>query len=293
MKFLLIPLDSYKHQTDDRMFGDMFRAFAKNDAAMMFTDIETAILFEPDVVFYQGGLTKDQCIQLKNATDCHWVTWTGDVRYAPMEHLILCKEFTDLFLLPFTGNLLKRYYKCLGVPCRFIWEPFQNWKFIEPKQMQEGKISFVGNNYATVPGGEERRELLPFIKQEFPEFECYGSGFDKGPISNFDVPQLYNDSYAVICDNNWNDIASYFTPRNLNAMSAGSCAVMRIFPDIEKYFTNYKHCIYYKHKYELLDVLSFLKKSPDVRNKIAQAGYDHVKKNFTFDNFVEQFKAVI
>lgn len=296
MRFLLIPLDSYKHQTDDRMFGDMFRAFNKDikDEAMMYNDdVQEAIIFKPDVVFYQGGVNRDICEAIKLATDSYWVTWTGDVRYAPMEHLVLCKDFTDLFLLPFTGNMLKRYYRCLGVPCRFIWEPFQNWKFIEPKQMNEGKITFVGNKYNTVPGGEERGNIVPFLKQFFPEFEAYGSGWDKEPIDNFSVPQLYNDSYAVICDNNWNDIASYFTPRNLNAMSAGSCAVMRYFPNIEQFFKNYEHCIYYKHKYELLDVLSFLKNSPDIRNKIARQGYDHAKKNFTFDNFVEQFKAVI
>lgn len=287
MKILLIPLDFHKH-SDDRMFGDMLRAFGKNNEAQMFENIQSAVHFAPDVIFYQGGLTSIDCQILKAHTDSYWVTWTGDVRYAPMEHLMNCRSFTDLFLLPFTGKLLKTYYKLLGVPCRFIFEPFQNWKFIAPKEMQSGRITFVGNIYDTVPGGEQRKEIIPFLSKHFNEVQAYGSGFNE-PMDNFKVPELYNNSFAVICDNNWKDIPGYFTPRNLNAMSAGSCALMRIFPDIEKQFENWEHCIYYRHKYELLDIISFLKQNPEQRNRIAKSGYEHARKNFTFDNFVTNF----
>ena len=31
-------------------------------------------------------------------------------------------------------------------------------------------------------------------------------------------------------------------------------------------------CVYYKTNYELLDVIEFLKRNPDIRNKIAKSG---------------------
>jgi hypothetical protein len=291
MKILLIPLGFEKHTEDHRLFSDMCNAFENHGNVRMFQDIEDAIQFSPDIVFYQGGLSRDHCIMIKVSNPkCKWQTWTGDVRYAPMKYLCDAAEFTDQFYFPFSGDLLNRYRRLLQKNCIFIFEPIQNWRFREPKIMNEPKgISFVGNLYDHLPGGIHRRELSTFVKAQFTEVHLYGEGMEHGHIDHYEVPDLYNDSYAVICENNWHDIDSYFTPRNLTAMSAGSCALMRIFPGIEYHFENWKDCVYYRDKYELLDIISFLKDNPDVRNKIAATGYKTVKDNFNMSIFAKRF----
>lgn len=284
MKFLLIPL-GYQNPAQ---FADMLSAFNKHGEAVIYNgNADDAIAFKPDVVFYQGSLTKDDCIKIKVNTGAWWTTWTGDVRYAPVESLTECIEFTDQYYLPFTGELLNIYRKLLKRPCSFIWEPFQNWRFREPKELTDGKTTFVGNLYDCVPGGEERIELERFLKQYFNYVEFRGSMSTAIPVE--EVPALYNDSYLVIAENNWQDIPDYFTPRNLTAMSAGSCCLAKVFPGIENYFENWKHCIYYRHKYELLDIISYLKKNPQVRNEIAWNGHELMKKEYTFDKWVFQY----
>jgi hypothetical protein len=283
MRFLLIPLCFDLHKEQPLLFTDMLSAFKKQGEAMIFTTMDEAIDFKPDVIFYQGSLTKEQCVLLKTITNAYWTTWTGDMRYAPMESLMECREFTDKLLLPFTGELLHTYTLLLGKPCDFIYEPLHEWRMIEPKEMEGGKVSFVGNIYNTVPGGEMRKELKEFIKENVPDYE-----FHNGSIAVNDVPKLYNDSYLVIAQNNFHDTQNYFTPRNLLAMGAGSCCLAKVFPGIEQRFKNYKHCVYYRHKYELLDAIIFLRNHPEVRNKIAKQGYE-LAKNYTYSQWVKDY----
>lgn len=291
MRILYIPLDYHRHKEDDRFFGDLLRAFQNQCECIIYDgNIDNAIAFKPTHVFYQGSLTIEDIIKIKTATKCKWTTWTGDVRYAPMQYLMDLKEVTDQYYFPFSGELLRTYSRLLGKTCVYIYEPFQDWRYKTPKQMTEGRISFVGNVYETLPGGTERIEISKYIGKHCSELVCYGSGFDWS-IKNCDVPDLYNDSYLVIADNNWNDIEGYFTPRNLGAMAAGSCCLMRTFPGIEEHFENWKHCVYYRHKYELLDIITFLKVNPEVRNRIAIKGHELATTKYSMNNFVKQFIA--
>lgn len=291
MKILLITLDYHLHLNNPRLFGDMVTAFKAQGEVLLFDGYwEKAFDFKPDVIFYQGSLTAEERQRLKENTKALWTTWTGDVRYAPMKSLIETKDVTDVYLVPFDGEMLKHYEYVLGKPCKYIFEPLHEWKIREPKIKESGKISFVGNSYEHLPGGSERMDLQLFLQLHCKEAEFYGSPNHK--IGNELVPNLYNDSYIVIAENNWRDIPGYFTPRNLLAMS-NSCCVAREFPEHEWYFKNYEICIYYKHKYELLDVINMLKECPDVRNQIAQNGHKYIKENYTYKQWVRKYLTIV
>jgi hypothetical protein len=296
MKILLIPLDFHRNNEDSLLFGDLIRSFSNHGTTMLFTNIGDGIDFQPDLIFYQGSLSHEECLLLKKNTVSTWTTWTGDVRYAPIDYLMRCREFTDIFFVPFTGELLRTYESLLGKSCKYIYEPLHNCRIIKPKEINEGKITFVGNVYDTLPGGEERIELNNFFVGKVGLVD-FGNN-----VNVKSVPQLYNDSFAVIAQNNWSDIEGYFTPRNLLAMANSLCLAKR-YPGCEKYnepygdwavslqyknppvFKNWEHCIYYKHKYELLDIINFIRAYPEFRNKIAKQGYEYVVKNYTYDSW--------
>jgi len=292
MKVLLIPLGWDK--PDEHK--DLVDAFNQNHKAVLFTDVVEAAEFSPDIIFYQGGLSDGDCFGLKMlCIKAKWITWTGDVRYAPMQHLQECKEFTDLFLVPFMGDMLETYSNLLGKPCKFIWEYFPTHRVREPLffygdmvNSEIAKVSFVGNVYNCVPGGESRTELAEFINNHINESEIYGSSETTKQIPVEDVPDLYQKSYIVIAENNWQDINGYFTPRNLQGMSS-SCCLMKWFPKIERFFTNWHDCVYYHNKYELLDIIEYLKRNPDKRNEIAMNGSKTFSERFTLNNWVEEF----
>lgn len=288
MRILLIPLDYHLHLKDPQLFGDMVTAFQKDNEVIMFDGyMEKAFDFKPDVIFYQGSLTQEERKRLRDNTNALWMTWTGDVRYAPMKSLIEIRDVTDVYLVPFDGNMLNHYETVLGKPCKYIFEPLHQWKICEPKLKDNGRISFVGNCYEHLPGGSERMDIQLFLKLHLKDqVDFYGS--PSPSLLNKSVPSVYNESYIVIAENNWRDIQGYFTPRNLLAVS-NSCCVAREFPDCEWHFKNYEHCIYYKHKYELLDVIHMLKECPEIRNRIAKNGFRYIKDNFTYTQWTKRF----
>ena len=291
MKVLLIPLDYHRHTEDDMLFGDMLRAFQKQSEAIMYDgNTDNAISFKPDVIFFQGSVSVDDLQKIKSATGCKITMWTGDTRYAPQQSLMDYRNVIDIYLLPFSGETSNNFSKMLNKPCQFIFEPIQDWRFVPPKEMSDGRIVFVGNHYETAPAGETRTEIINFLKQHTANFEAYGSiANSNGSINYTLVPQLYNDSFIVIAENNWHDIEDYFTPRNLTAMSAGSCCLMRRFDGIEKHFSNFENCFFYRHKYELLDIVCFLKNNPSYRNAIAHKAYATAKEKYSLDVWVGDF----
>lgn len=281
MKVLLIPLDFQRHHEDYKLFCDMVSGFDKaGHHPLLYSNIEEAISFKPDIIMYQGSLKKEELVLLKYQTGAKVGMWTGDCRYTPPQSLSDMKGIVDLYLLPFSGPLLEIYSKLLETNCAFLWEPIHEWKFINPDLYNTKDISFVGNHYETLPGGESRIDILTHIKKHVSSVKVYGNIQIEGakPISYLEVPDLYNKSYAVIAENNMHDVEFYFTPRNLGGMAAGSCTLMRRFPGIEKLFSDFEDCIIYNHKYDLLEKIHFIRHNPSIRNKIAQKAHKSAER---------------
>lgn len=295
MRILLIPTDYHRHTEDPKLFTNMLDAFNRQAVAQIFTTMDLAIRFKPDVIFFQGSLSPEHCEVLKKETGALFTMWTGDARYMPTTSLMDYKEVVDLYLLPFREPELNTYRTILGKKCEFLWEFIQDWRYMEPKMLKEGSVSFVGNVYENMPGGQIRTDLEDFLHRNLINEHVVfrGSGFTGGQIPYEQVPDFYNQSYAVICENNFSDIHSYFTPRNLGAMAAGSCALMKYFPGIEVFFQNLIHCVYYRDKYELLECIDFLNKNSNIRNTIASNGHKLAIENFSMDKWVETFLKTI
>lgn len=293
-RLLYIPLDYHRHTEDPMLFSDILDAFGKQINVKIFAGIDDAINWKPDVIFFQGSLSLEECFELKNKTNALFTMWTGDARYAPNPSLLLYKEVVDLFLLPFDGKTRYLYKAALQKECAFIWEPIQNWRFKSPQYLNDGSVVFVGNLYDNFPGGEKRLEIIEFLSGRIKDFEFRGNLIgNASPIDYKLVPEYYNNAYITICENNYDDIESYFTPRNIGAMAAGSCSLHRIFPSIENFFWNGSNCFHYRNKYELLEYIYFLQTNPKVRNRIAQEGYKHAYERFTADNWVTKYLDIL
>jgi len=292
---LWIPMDYQLHISDDGYFGDLSRALSEKYNVFLFDgDLQKAIDFKPHTILYQASMYMEHCRILKEQTGASFVMWTGDYSPFPSQSFIEFQPIVDLYLVPFSGEQRQVYRRILNKPCEFIWEPIQSWRFLPNQQLQEGKIAYAGNLYSHLPGGESRKEIYELVKANYPtQVVFYGSGFVNGVLPVRETPKLYNESYAVICENNYWDVEDYFTPRNLGAMAAGSCALMRVFPGIEKYFMDMYHCVYYRNKYELTQALDFLYRNPDVRNSIAENGFKLAWDKFSASNWASELYELI
>lgn len=293
MRILLIPLDFQRHNTNPELFTDMLDSFLTVTDTMLYQgDLNVAINYKPDVILFQGSLLWDELFTLKKETNALTLMFTGDCRLIPMQSLMDYRSIVDAYLVPFSGQLQDTYKTLLGKPVHFLWEAIQNWRFIKPQMMETGYTTFVGNRYDNLPGIEGRDDLFWVMDRE-ESVKCWGNGFPLGELSNERVPAVYNESYIVIAENNHSSIDSYFTPRNIGGLSAGSCTLMKYFPGIERFFQNLVHCIYYKDKYELLQWIEFLKNNQIIRNNIASQGYGLVNEKFTMNNWVKDLMYII
>lgn len=294
LRLLFCPLDYHRHEKNPELFTDTINTFNEVIECQIYNgDLQEMILFKPDVVLFQGSATVYELTQIKETTNAFIIMFTGDCRTSPSQSLMDYKNIIDCYMLPFTGELLKIYQTLLGKPCHFLFESIQNWRFKPAKMMESGHVTFVGNIYGSLPGAQPRKDLVDFIEASGIDIKCFGNGFDKGEYPYDRVPELYNNSYIVIAENNYSDIEDYFTPRNIGALSAGSCCLMKHFPGIEKFFQNIQHCYYYKNKYELLDLINFLKNNPSYRNETASNGFGLATTNFDMKAWVSEFLNII
>jgi len=289
MKFLFIPID-FHIQGVLAGVEDAFKSIGHE--AVVYSTFDDAVGFSPDAIVYQGSLEPNICAKLKKSTGATFVMITGDFRYTPTPSLMELRGITDLYLLPFTGEYRRLYEHILGVRCEYLFEYIHPHRYMQPYDREYGAIVFVGNSYTHFPSN--RQQIMEFLSIHIQGFFCYGSlgAISNGVVQNNLVPILYNKSYAVVCENNWHDVEGYFTPRNVGAMAAGSCALMKHFPGIESHFYSWENCIVYKHQYELIDICNFLINHPDIRNKIANKGYQH-SLNFGPSKWAERLVSLI
>jgi hypothetical protein len=294
MKLLWIPMDFHRHTESPELFTDILDAFKEKHDTMIFQgDYNDAIAFKPNVILFQSSITVENLNLLKKQTNALVCMWTGDASYLPSPSLLHYKNVVDCYLLPFSGKSLEPYTVLLGKPCHFLWEPIQKWRYKFNKSMIVGQTIFVGRRYRHLPGGDKRLELKEFLGKQLDVDDNWFGMPGCAEVLNEHLPIIYNDAYIVICENNYDDLEEYFTPRNIGAMAAGTCTVHRYFPGIEKHIQNYHHGMYYRNKYELLEILNYLVANPDMRNKLAENGFKLASENFAPRNWVKAFENIM
>jgi len=240
-----------------------------------------------DYIFIQSGaLSPERLQEIKG--DAQVYQWTGDCRPELLPEVLLYKGIADKTFLACGIGQKQMYEDALGHEVE--WMQHAATIFIEPKEMQAGQITFIGNFYDQFPGGDERNklcvELLRNYGSKFDSFGSWGSG--RGSVIYDSTPGIYSNSYISISANIFNDIDGYWSNRPYDILAAGSCCLMRYVPGIELHFKNMEHCVYYFSNDEAIEKIAWLIANPDYRNKIAKAGYLHVKENHTFLNRVNQ-----
>lgn len=296
MKVLLIPLFyDTAHPSD---FDGMVDGFEQNgNEAIIYKNKHEAIEFKPDVIIFQGGVEVGDLKEIKEKSCATLSMYTGDFRFTPMESLMRYRSIVDVYALPFAGCYLHLFSKILGKRCCFHWEAIQNWRFIEPKNIDSGSIVFIGNAYETTQS--DRLQLASFLNKHVPNFEYYGSiPYSKGMLPVSETPRVYNNSYAAIAENNF-FVDNYFSQRNTGAMSAGTCTIMKRFKNIEKvgrcnpYFVNAQNCFIYNDNYELLNICEFVNGNSEIRNKVARNAYETAVNWFTYKRWALEYLNIL
>lgn len=293
-RLLFIPLH---YNITPRPHEDWFNALSREfDCEYM--NINVGLGF--DYIFIQSGALKPLILsQIKlvhgNAS-AKVIQWTGDARDEVMENVIQYKGIVDLTLLAVGIGQKEMYEKALGSRVDYLQQGVFEKFFIEPKELTEGKIVFIGNNYDHFEGAIERTELCEILAKEFPQFETIGNGFDSRHNNTRSIPyeesaKIYNESYISISHACFNEIEGYYSNRTLDIMASGGFCLMRRIPNCNSLISRHATtCLFYDSNEECVELIYLLIRETGARNGIANAGHEYAKKYHTFRYRAKQIK---
>ena len=279
-KLLFIPLD-YQYKP----YQEFYESFCKKFETLYYSDNERAINFSPDYVYVHScAITPEKLSEIKTKTGAIIVQLTGNVRADVLPDVIAYKDVCDLTLLAAGIGQREMYVSELRHPVKYFQHHVSNWQYIQAKELTSGKIIFIGNAYHQFEGAVERGKLCELLTTKFEQFEVWGNGFALPQFRNpsnvsFDLTQpMYNDAYISISANCFNDIEGYYSDRPLHIMAAGGCCLMRYIPSLENWFTDMEHCVFYRDNDEAVEKINMLIANPELRNKVAKQGQEHVMR---------------
>jgi hypothetical protein len=132
-------------------------------------------------------------------------------------------------------------------------------------------VCFVGH-----VNSRNREDALDRLFKEFPNFYYGQALFDEAARKFAESKIVFN--IAMKEDINM---------RCFEALATGSFLLTDWVPSIDELFEDGKHLVLYRSMEECIEKAKYYLKHDDEREKIAQAGYEHVVKNHTIQNRVD------
>ena len=156
-----------------------------------------------------------------------------------------------------------------------IWLPHAVEPLAYPKTDVASKkydVCFVGHVNNSL-----RENALNRLFKEFPNF-YYGQALFEA------VAEKFSESKIVFNIAMTDDI----NMRNFEALATGSFLLTNWIPTIEEVFEDGKHLVLYRNEEEMVEKAKYYLDHDAEREKIAQAGYEHVMANHTIQHRVSK-----
>lgn len=320
-KVFFVPVNTYSTDFCDAFIENGFEVYSlnfggpfnheeymknyKSDVEKIFLD--TCNNIKPDWVYFMldvpwiapSVITKAK----KLSPNTIFTNWTGDVRKQPKPGVIEVGKAVDITLIVSTGQI--ELYKSHGLkrveflqagikPCFF---PLPEDERVKLQEQFQHDIVFCANETSGFPGSALRSEIVSKLHKNFgKQFAVYGTGWKKltqscrGPITYDDQQKVYNGSKIVISSNHFNDVAMYFSARQLNAMSSGTLTVSSYIPDLEVYFENKKDLVWFKTADECIEVVKYYLEHEEEARKIGISGSQKILQYHTRPVKIRQMK---
>jgi len=238
----------------------------------------------------------------KSLPNAIFTNWTGDIRKEPKPGVLEVGKIVDITLIVSTGQI--DLYKRHGLKnVEFLQAGIDTDRFFRMSEDDREKlrkklkhdIVFCANNTNVHPGSPIRNEIGSKLSALFgSRCALYGSGWNKckksarGRIPYFEQNTVYNGSKIVISSNNFNDVAMYFSARQLAAMAAGTLTVSNYIPGLEKYFNNKHDLVWFKSAEQCIELVKYYLKHENEARQIGINGSKKVKEFHSRPAFIKK-----
>jgi spore maturation protein CgeB len=223
---------------------------------------------------------------LKNCTDSIIINWTSDdswryesfSRYvAPFFHIITT-TYPEAY---------RKYFRD-GHPNVFLTQWAAN-----PYNLQEPipadkcsyKVSFIGTAHGN------RKKWVAYLKKRGIHVECFGHGWENGPVESYEIPNIIRNS--VISLNFSNSALSWEKPiprrikqtkaRIFEVPGAGGFMLTEKSPGIERFYRIEDEIVTFESGSELVREIKYYLHNHEARDAIAWKGFERTRKENTYD----------
>lgn len=174
------------------------------------------------------------------------------------------------------------------------WLPhaFEPLAYPNIETVKKYDVCFIGHMQSDYPNynGMSRTQALDRLFKEFPDF-YYGSRHPAFPGKNMfeDAAHHFSESKIIFNISIKDDI----NMRVFETMGTGSFLLTNWLPTLEELFIDGKELVTYKTYDEMVKKTKYYLEHNDERIKIAEAGYNKVIKEHTYQNRVEKILEII
>lgn len=250
--------------------------------------LEMIKVSEPDYVMFAKLRTKEhprvliaELKRLKIKT----ISWTFDllIGHPPREAIIDTMEFLKADYVFLTDGGRVEQYKARGINKRLLRQGIPEkfcYKLDKPKTKD---IVFLGTHNPTFP---YRERTMRFLKETYGDrFQWLGqvSSDFRGKALN----ELVAETKIFIGDSMWG--SSYWSNRVYELVGRGAFIITPRVPELEKEFEYYKEIVPYDfNDYQnLKEKIDYYLEHDEEREKVANAGFERVKKEYLYKHRVK------
>lgn len=279
----------------------------KNASALL---ASAAASFKPDWIWIQAqgsdGLDPVRVRQIRgDLPGCFITHWMGDCRASVPERLAHMCQATHATLLSNMGQ--HEMYRRAGakrvhyVQIGLDPEDIPGVEITDFPSFRVPPVVFCGGHYGTDQFHEGTQLRLRAIR------ELVKHGIDVGVVGRgwpSDIPvvgechvkqqvNVYQKAKVALSINHFNNIARYYSDRQLIAMASGTTVVAKYIPELEMEFDHGKHCMMWHELGDLVTMTTNLLGNDALRREIGLRGRLEVERHHTWGNRIRDLRPVV
>lgn len=182
-------------------------------------------------------------------------------------------------------DCLSPAYKAGGINARWFLQAVDPDEYYPVEAAVERDVAFVGNPY-----DDKRKRLMAKLAKRYTTFERFGQGNSCRGEAH---ARVCASSKIMIADNAINDREGYWSNRVYLHLACGGFVLHPRVPEMEQFFTDYEHLVYYDSSADLFDKIDRYLDCEGERKRIARAGCDLVHREHTWTERMKEFWQIL
>ena len=283
----LAALRSLGHEV--AFFDTLDRSEYANFAELNRAFLKIAALEKPDVIFcvpVHYEIWVDTLALAKRATGACLIAWATDDSWKYEESSRFLAASFDIFATTYRSALNKATHDGLANFILTQWAA-PGSMLLPPKPASACRypVSFIGAAYGN------RRKWVDGLRQRGIEVSCFGHGWAAGTVPAADIPRIINDSVlslnfgdSDLVLQGWRIVRSrQIKARVFEVPAAGGCLLTEPAEGLEEYFVAGEEIETFVGLDALAAKIRRLHEAPEIRDRIALAGYRRTSMQHTYE----------